>query len=75
MAKDIKLIFIYLEKKVLQYNKTCKNLLWVLKNNKFYLVSIVKTQVDKVMASVKKGVKYMVIISSNTNFLFYTSHN
>ena len=45
------------------------------KNNKFYFVCIVKTQVDKVMASVKKGVKYMVIISSNTNSLSDTSHN
>ena len=53
--------------------KKCMNLWWVL--NKIFFVCIAKTQVDKVMASTKKGVKYMVIISSNTKFLFDTSHN
>ena len=33
---------------------------------KIYFVCFVKIQVDKVVASVTKGVKYMVIISSNT---------
>ena len=33
-----------------------------------------KNKVDKVMASVKKGVKYMVIISLNTNVLYGTLH-
>ena len=34
-----------------------------------FTLSALKIQIDKVMASVKKGVKYMAIISSNTNFL------
>ena len=36
----------------------------------FFFVCIAKIQVDQLMANVKKGVKYMVIISSNINFLF-----
>ena len=60
-------LFVYCEKKVMQYYNKCMNLWWVL--NKFYFVCIVKTQVDKIMKSVKKGVKYMVIISSQTFFV------
>ena len=58
----------------MQYNNTCMNLLWVL-NKQILLCPHCKIQVDKIMASVKKGMKYMVIISSKTNFLFDTSHN
>ena len=43
----------------MQYNKECMNLLgWCVLNISFYFVCIVKTQVDKIMASVKKGVAY-----------------
>ena len=56
----------------MQYNKHA----WIYdRRNKFYFVCIVKTKVDKVMASVKKGEKYMVLSSSNTKFHYDTSHN
>ena len=65
-------LFIYCEKKVMQYNKHA----WIYdRRNKFYFVCIVKTKVDKVMASVKKGEKYMVLRSSKTKFHYDTSHN
>ena len=38
--------------------------------HKFYFVCIVKTKVDKAMASVKKGVKYMAIISSRNTYIY-----
>ena len=62
-AKDINFIYLIIaRKKVMQYNK--HEFMTGVKKN--YFGCIVKTKVDKVMASLKKGVKYMAMISSNT---------